>query len=71
MNTKDLHTDYGTHGTTLVGAGSDGYGGYVRGIAGDGPYVALTGATSRTYKTLKGAIRYMAYLGYDEYGRRI
>jgi hypothetical protein len=71
MSTENLHSDYGTNGTILVGADSDGYGGYVRGIAGDGPYVALTGATSRTYKTLAGAKKYMAYLGYDAYGRRV
>lgn len=72
MSTAALHTDSGTHGLSLVGADSDGYGGYVRGIGGGNGshFVALTGPTSKTFKTLAGAVRYMARFGYDAYGRR-
>lgn len=69
MNTA---TSTSTHGTVLVGADSDGHGGYVRGISGiNGTFTALTGATSKSFKTLAGAVRYLARFGYDAYGRRV
>jgi hypothetical protein len=70
MNTA---TSTSTHGLTTVGADSDGHNGYVRGISGpyDSAYTAITGAQSKTFKTLAGAVRWMAVRGYDAHGRRI
>jgi hypothetical protein len=66
-----IHTDHGTHGLILVNADPDGQNGYVRGIAtyNDGLFMALTGAASRSFKTLAGATRYMEKRGYDSFGR--
>jgi hypothetical protein len=36
-----------------------------------GGYTAMTSADSRDFKTLKGAIDFMARRGYDAHGRRI
>jgi hypothetical protein len=67
-----MSTETKTYSLKTVGADSDGHGGYVRGISGvNGAYVALTGPTSKTFKTLNGAVRYMERFGYDAHGERI
>lgn len=43
-----------------------------RGIAQhDGVFTAIAQAHSREFKTLAGAVRFMARYGYDAHGRRI
>ena len=35
------------------------------------PYLALTGTQSKWFKTLGGAVRWLAKRGYDAHGRRV
>lgn len=56
-------------GTTVHG---NEFSNQTRGIqAHDGVFTAITAASSREFKTLKGAIRHMAHYGFDAHGRRI
>lgn len=56
-------------GTTVHG---NEFSNLTRGIqAHDGIYTAITSAFSREFKTLRGAVAYMARMGYDAQGRRL
>ena len=67
--TRILIEDYGTHGTTVDGK----WQGQVRGISRDeatNGWAAMTNIDVRYFKTVQGAVRWLAKYGYDAYGCR-
>lgn len=71
MSNRYVITDHGGHGTSAVDSGPDA-GGTLRGISLDeGRFTAVLSSTTRTYRTLAGARRFMARMGYDSYGRQL
>jgi hypothetical protein len=68
--TTRLLTDNGTFGTTRTDDSSQTWTA-VRGVTEqDGIYTAFSHSFSKDFKTLGGAVRYMARMGYDAYGQR-
>lgn len=61
-----------TYGSIQVGADSDGHNGATRGIVKlGGVYKAVTPVVCQDFKTLRGAVAFMARKGYDSHGRRL